>query len=78
NAITTAAQTARPNTALQNASVSLAGFPAINADLQRLLSHDFRLLALATLIIVGIILIALLRALIAPLYLLGTVILNYA
>ncbi|MGZ9841429.1 MMPL family transporter, partial [Tsukamurella ocularis] len=32
----------------------------------------------ATLIIVGIILIALLRALIAPLYLLGTVILNYA
>ncbi|MCK5756257.1 MAG: MMPL family transporter [Mycobacterium sp.] len=77
NTITTAAQTAKPNTALQNASVSLAGFPAINADLQRLLSHDFRLLALATLIIVGVILIALLRALIAPLYLLGTVILNY-
>ena len=78
NTITTAADTAKPNTTLRNASVSLAGFPAINADLQRLLSHDFRLLALATLIIVGVILIALLRALVAPLYLLATVVLNYA
>ncbi|SHV91065.1 MmpL family transport protein [Mycobacteroides abscessus subsp. abscessus] len=57
--------------------MAVAGFPAVNADIQRLLSADFAQLAIATLVIVGLILVALLRALIAPLYLLGTVILNY-
>ncbi|MGP3709162.1 MMPL/RND family transporter [Gordonia paraffinivorans] len=75
--ITDVALAARPNTTLQDSNIAIAGFPAINADLQRLLTEDFRLLALATLTIVGLILILLLRALIAPLYLLGTVILNY-
>uniref|UniRef100_UPI000B17A481 MMPL family transporter n=1 Tax=Mycobacterium avium TaxID=1764 RepID=UPI000B17A481 len=39
---------------------------------------DFHLLAIATLVIVGLILVVLLRALVAPLYLLCTVVLNYA
>lgn len=77
NTITTVANDAKPNTTLTDATVSVAGFPAINADLQRLLTNDFRLLALATLTIVGIILIILLRSLVAPIYLLGTVVLNY-
>lgn len=75
--LTQVADAARPNTSLANANVSVAGFPAVNSDIQRLLSADFRFLAIATLLVVGLILIVLLRALVAPLYLLGTVILNY-
>src|SRR5699024_8110768 len=60
---------ALPNTELDGATVDVAGFPAINADLQRLLGGDFLLLAVATTVIVGVILVALLRSLIAPLYL---------
>ncbi|EUA03131.1 MMPL family protein [Mycobacterium kansasii 824] len=76
--ITQVAGAACPNTSLANARISMAGFPAVNSDIQRLLSADFHLLAIATLVIVGLILIVLLRALVAPLYLLGTVVLNYA
>ena len=71
------ANAAQPNTSLANATVSVAGFPAVNADIQRLLWSDFTLLAIATLLVVGLILILLLRAVLAPLYLLGTVVLNY-
>ncbi|MDV7173264.1 RND family transporter [Gordonia amicalis] len=72
------AESALPNTTLDAAEVSMAGFPAINSDLQELMTRDFWVLALATLLIVGLILMALLRALVAPLYLLMTVVLNYA
>ena len=75
--MTHVAEAARPNTSLSDATISVAGFPAVNSDIRQLLSHDFIQLALATLAIVGIILILLLRALLAPLYLLGTVVLNY-
>ncbi|AYE98121.1 MMPL/RND family transporter [Mycobacterium kansasii] len=75
--LTEVADAARPNTSLANTTIAIAGFPAVNADIQRLLSADFRLMAIATLLVVGLILIVLLRALVAPLYLLGTVILNY-
>ncbi|OBY30651.1 RND family transporter [Mycolicibacter kumamotonensis] len=71
------ANAARPNTSLANATISVAGFPAVNSDIQHLLWSDFALLAIATLLIVGLILILLLRAVLAPLYLLGTVVLNY-
>jgi RND superfamily putative drug exporter len=76
--IASVASDARPNTTLADSTISVAGFPAINADLQHLLNGDFRLLAIATLAIVGLILMVLLRSLVAPIYLLGTVILNYA
>ena len=56
----------------------MAGFPAVNSDIQRLFRADFIQLSTTTLVIVGIILVLLLRALLAPLYLLGTVVLNYA
>ncbi len=75
--MTQVADGARPNTSLANATISVAGFPAVNSDIQRLLSSDFIQLAIATLVIVGLILVVLLRALVAPLYLLGTVVLNY-
>ncbi|MCV6987839.1 MMPL family transporter [Mycobacterium timonense] len=76
--ITHVADAARPNTSLAHARISMAGFPAVNSDIQRLLSADFHLLAIATLVIVGLTLVVLLRAVVAPLYLLGTVVLNYA
>jgi putative drug exporter of the RND superfamily len=76
--ITDVAEAARPNTSLAAATISIAGFPAVNSDIQKLLSQDFTHLAIATLVIVGLILVMLLRALLAPLYLLGTVVLNYA
>jgi len=76
--ITEVANAARPNTSLADASVAIAGFPAVNADIQHLLSADFHQLGAATLVIVGVILILLLRAVLAPIYLLGTVVLNYA
>ncbi|OBH77076.1 hypothetical protein A5681_08535 [Mycobacterium scrofulaceum] len=71
------ANAARPNTSLDHADVSMAGFTAVNSDLQHLLSADFIRLATATLMIVGVVLMLLLRAVVAPLYLLGTVVLNY-
>ncbi|OBH30910.1 hypothetical protein A5692_18210 [Mycobacterium sp. E342] len=71
------ANAARPNTSLDNTAVSMAGFTAVNSDLQHLLSADFTRLATTTLLIVGVVLILLLRAVVAPVYLLGTVVLNY-
>jgi len=76
--ITDVAVAATPNTSLAGGKVSMVGFPAINADIQHLMVGDFVKLAIATLIIVGLILVALLRAVLAPLYLLATVVLNYA
>ncbi|OCB11755.1 MMPL/RND family transporter [Mycobacterium intracellulare] len=71
------AAAATPNTSLAGAKISMVGFPAVNADIQHLLVEDFVRLAGATLIIVGLILVVLLRAVLAPLYLLVTVVLNY-
>ena len=59
--ITDVANAARPNTSLAQATVSVAGFPAVNSDLQRLLWTDFAQLVIATLVIVGLILVLLLR-----------------
>ncbi|MDF3340962.1 MMPL family transporter [Mycolicibacterium septicum] len=72
------AAAATPNTSLADARVSMAGFPAVNSDIQRLMLRDFLQLAVATLVIVALILVVLLRAVLAPIYLLATVVLNYA
>jgi RND superfamily putative drug exporter len=76
--ITEVATAATPNTSLADTKVSTAGFPAINSDIQRLMVRDFLQLAIATLVIVALILVVLLRAVLAPIYLLVTVVLNYA
>ncbi len=78
NSLSKVAEDAMPNTTLQGGRASVAGFPAINADVQRLLAYDFKLLGFGTLLIVGLILMLLLRAIVAPIYLLATVVLNYA
>jgi RND superfamily putative drug exporter len=77
NAIIDAARSAQPNTALSDASISMAGFPAANRDLRDYYNLDFRFIIIATVAIVFLILILLLRALIAPIYLICSVVLSY-
>ena len=75
--ITEVANGALPNTALAGATVALAGFPTVNSDLQQYFNGDFRLIVIATLSVVFVILVLLLRAIVAPIYLLASVALTY-
>ena len=68
---------ALPNTSLEGASVGLAGFPSIVSDLQHYYNRDLRTVVIATLIVVFLILALLLRAVVAPIFLLVTVALTY-
>lgn len=77
NAITEAAREAQPNTTLADASVSMVGFPAVNRDLRDYYHHDLDFVMLATMAVVLLILIAMLRALIAPIYLICSVAISY-
>jgi RND superfamily putative drug exporter len=77
NAITDTARGAQPNTALADASVSMAGFPATLRDTRDYYNHDFRFIVAVTIIVVLLILIALLRAIVAPLYLIASVVISY-
>src|SRR6185312_5805552 len=77
NAITDTARGAQPNTALADASVSMVGFPAANRDLRDYYHHDLKFIILATMVVVLLILIAMLRALIAPIYLICSVAVSY-
>ena len=73
-----AVRSALLGTSLSNAQVLDAGFAAQNANLRDYFSRDFRVVALAVLIGVLLVLILLLRSLIAPFYLLASVLLSYA
>jgi putative drug exporter of the RND superfamily len=77
NAISDAARSAQPNTQLSDATISMGGFPAALRDTRDYYEHDIRFIIVMTLIVVLLILIALLRAIVAPLYLIGSVILSY-
>jgi putative drug exporter of the RND superfamily len=56
----------------------LGGIPAENWDIERTNARDTRLIVPLVLLVVGLILVALLRALAAPLYLMATVVLSFA
>jgi putative drug exporter of the RND superfamily len=73
-----AAQTALTGTPLAGSRVLLAGDAPLNANLNTVFSSDFRFVAIAVLLGVFIILVLLLRSLVAPLYLLASVLLSYA
>lgn len=73
----TVGRDATPNTALAGSTVSVGGFPSINADLRTAFNRDFNEIIIATLVIIAIVMCLLLRSVVAPLYLLGTVILTY-
>lgn len=76
--IIAAAESARPNTTLANAEISMVGFSAVNNDIRHFYNGDSTFIMIATLAIVFVILVLLLRAIVAPLYLVATVILSYA
>lgn len=72
-----AAQSAQPNTELSDASVSVAGIPSGLKDTRDYYNDDIAFIVFATIIIVFLILVVLLRAVVAPLYLIGSVLLSY-
>jgi RND superfamily putative drug exporter len=77
NAISDAARSAQPNTQLSDATISMGGFPASLRDTRDYYQHDIRFIIVMTLVVVLLILMALLRAIIAPLYLIGSVVVSY-
>jgi RND superfamily putative drug exporter len=72
-----AAESARPNTTLADAKISLVGFSAVQNDIRNYYDGDIRFIIGATLLVVLLILIVLLRSIVAPLYLVLSVILSY-
>lgn len=76
-AIEDAARSALPNTELSDASVSMGGYPVALADTRDYYENDIRFIVIVTVIVVLLILMALLRAVIAPLYLVGSVVISY-
>lgn len=77
NSITDTARGAQPNTALADASISMAGYPAMLRDTRDYYNHDIRFIVVVTVMVVLVILMALLRAIVAPLYLVGSVMISY-
>ncbi len=75
--ITDTAEAAQPNTQLEGASVSMAGYSVLLRDARDYYNQDIRLIIVMTILVVLVILIALLRAIVAPLYLIASVILSY-
>jgi RND superfamily putative drug exporter len=76
NKIIDVAKGAQPNTTLADAKVAMSGYPVTLRDTRDYYDRDIRLIALITVAVVLLILTLLLRAIIAPLYLVGTVILS--
>ncbi|CAN5715794.1 RND family transporter [soil metagenome] len=77
NEISDTARGAQPNTALADASISMGGFPAALRDTRDYYQQDIRYIIVATLIVVLLTLMLLLRAVVAPLYLVGSVVISY-
>ncbi|TQR86912.1 RND family transporter [Mycobacterium hodleri] len=77
NQIRDVAMGAQPNTTLADATISMGGYPAALKDTRDYYQQDIRFIIIATLIVVLLTLMVLLRAIVAPLYLVGTVVLSY-
>jgi putative drug exporter of the RND superfamily len=77
NEIGDIARGAQPNTSLSDATISMGGFPAALRDTRDYYQHDIRFIIVATIIVVLLTLMVLLRALVAPLYLVGSVVISY-
>ena len=76
-AITAAARSAQPNTTLADAAISVNGLTVTLADTRDYYKHDLRIILTTTILVVFGILVILLRALVAPLYLILSVIISY-
>lgn len=77
NEIVRVAESTRPNTELADATIGLAGIPTGLRDTRDYYNSDIIFIVFATIIIVFLILVVLLRAIVAPLYLIGSVIISY-
>ena len=77
SAIADTARAAQPNTSLADASITMGGYPVALRDTRDYYHNDIRFIVAATVIIVLLTLMLLLRAIIAPLYLVGSVIISY-
>ncbi|MBE1552853.1 RND superfamily putative drug exporter [Mycobacterium sp. OAS707] len=77
NAILDAARGAQPNTALADAKISMGGVSAGLRDTRDYYHNDFQFFVFATILIVLLIMIVLLRAIVAPVYLIGSVVISY-
>lgn len=75
--IVKAAQSALPNSELSDAKISVVGIPSGLKDTRDYYNEDIAFIVFATVIIVFLILVGLLRAIVAPLYLIGSVLLSY-
>jgi RND superfamily putative drug exporter len=75
--IVDAARGAHPDATLANASISVAGITAMLRDTGAYYNQDIRLIIAITVLIVFLILVALLRAIVAPLYLIASVVISY-
>ncbi|UXA18379.1 RND family transporter [Mycobacterium sp. SMC-4] len=77
NTISEIADSAKPNTMLADATISVGGFPVALRDTRDYYEQDIRLIITVTVIVVLLILIMLLRAIVAPLYLVASVVMSY-
>ncbi|WP_317156151.1 MMPL/RND family transporter [[Mycobacterium] appelbergii] len=77
NDIMDTARDAQPNTELADASVSVVGFPVVLRDTRDYYNHDIRFIVVVTILVVLLILVTLLRAIIAPIYLIMSVVISY-
>jgi putative drug exporter of the RND superfamily len=71
------ARGAQPNTSLSDASISMVGMTPMYATLRSYYNADFKLIVIMTLLVVFLILVLLLRAIVAPLYLIASVVISY-
>ncbi|MGI9161823.1 MAG: RND family transporter [Mycobacterium sp.] len=76
-AILETARAAQPNTTLADATISMNGLTSILRDPRDYYYRDLKLIVTTTILVVLSILIVLLRALVAPLYLIVSVVLSY-
>ncbi|GFG64690.1 putative transport protein MmpL12 [Mycobacterium kubicae] len=77
NKILEAARSAQPNSELADAKVELVGVPSGLRDTREFYNHDIKFIVIATIIIVFFILVILLRAIVAPLYLIASVLISF-
>ncbi|WP_372441021.1 MMPL/RND family transporter [Mycolicibacterium mengxianglii] len=77
NAVLDAARSAQPNTLLADADISMSGYSVTLRDTRDYYNSDIRFIIMATVLVVMVILMVLLRAIVAPLYLIASVIVSY-
>ncbi|GAB5898749.1 MULTISPECIES: MMPL/RND family transporter [Mycolicibacterium] len=77
DAILDVARDAQPNTTLADAKISMTGYSVSLRDTREYYNADIRFIILVTVAVVFFILVILLRALVAPLYLIASVVISY-